>query len=92
MTITENFNLADVVKNALRDALKERGHVNILIAGRSGVGKSTLINAIFQGNLATTGQGRPVTQNTREIKKECRFRSLILVVLKWQTSLRRLVM
>jgi uncharacterized protein (DUF697 family)/predicted GTPase len=34
------------------------------------VGKSTLINAIFQGNLATTGQGRPVIQKTREIKKE----------------------
>lgn len=70
MTVTENFNLADVVRDALREALKERGHVNILIAGRSGVGKSTLINSIFQGNLATTGQGRPVTQNTREIKKE----------------------
>ena len=70
MTVTESFNLADVVRDALRDALKERGHINILIAGRSGVGKSTLINSIFQGNLATTGQGRPVTQNTREIKKE----------------------
>lgn len=70
MTVTESFNLADVVKDALRESLKERGHVNILIAGRSGVGKSTLINAIFQGNLATTGQGRPVTQDTREIKKE----------------------
>ncbi|NJR48596.1 MAG: DUF697 domain-containing protein [Leptolyngbyaceae cyanobacterium CSU_1_3] len=70
MAIAESFNIADSVKNALRNALKERGHVNILIAGRSGVGKSTLVNAIFQGNLATTGQGRPVTQNTREIKKE----------------------
>jgi small GTP-binding protein len=70
MAITEDFNFADSIKDALRDALKERGHVNILIAGRTGVGKSTLINAIFQGNFATTGQGRPVTQNTREIKKE----------------------
>jgi uncharacterized protein (DUF697 family)/GTPase SAR1 family protein len=70
MAIVEDFNFADAVKDALRDALKERGHVNILIAGRSGVGKSTLINAIFQGNFATTGQGRPVTKNTREIKKE----------------------
>ena len=66
----EDFNFEASVKNALREALKERGHVNILIAGGTGVGKSTLINAIFQGNLATTGQGRPVTQNTREIKKE----------------------
>ncbi len=70
MAVAEDFNFADSVKNALRKALKERGHVNILIAGRSGVGKSTLVNSIFQGNLATTGQGRPVTQNTREIRKE----------------------
>lgn len=68
--MTEDFNFEASVREALREALKERGYVNILIAGRTGVGKSTLINAIFQGNLATTGQGRPVTQNTREIKKE----------------------
>ena len=62
----EDFSFETLVKDALREALRERGHVNILIAGRSGVGKSTLINAIFQGNLATTGQGRPVTQDTLE--------------------------
>lgn len=70
MTIGENFNLEAAVKEALSRSLRERGHVNILIAGRTGVGKSTLINAVFQGNFATTGQGRPVTTNTREIKKE----------------------
>lgn len=70
MTITEDFNFADSVKDALQEALKERGHVNVLIAGATGVGKSTLINAIFQGDLAETGQGRPVTQNTQEIKKD----------------------
>ncbi|MCT0253333.1 YcjF family protein [Synechocystis sp. PCC 6714] len=66
----ENFDLNSVVTEAIKEALKERGHVNILIAGRTGVGKSTLINSVFQGNFATTGQGRPVTQHTREIKKE----------------------
>ena len=68
--VAEDFNFEDVVKKALNEALKERGHVNILIAGRTGVGKSTLINAVFQGNFATTGQGRPVTKETREYKKE----------------------
>jgi len=58
------------VDRALYEALNRRGRVNILIAGKTGVGKSTLINAVFQGQLATTGQGRPVTQNTREITKE----------------------
>lgn len=66
----EDFNFEAAIKDALREALRERGHVNVLIAGRTGVGKSTLINSVFQGNFATTGQGRPVTQNTREIKKE----------------------
>jgi small GTP-binding protein len=70
MAVAENFDFEVLVKDGLREALKERGHVNILIAGRTGVGKSTLINAVFQGNFATTGQGRPVTQDTREIKKE----------------------
>lgn len=68
--LPEDFNFADSVKDALQEALKERGHVNVLIAGATGVGKSTLINAIFQGDLAETGQGRPVTPNTREIKKD----------------------
>ena len=53
------------LQQAAERARRELGHINILIAGRSGVGKSTLINAVFEGNLAATGQGRPVTQHTR---------------------------
>lgn len=66
----ENFDFAASVKSALIEAFKERGYVNILIAGATGVGKSTLINEIFQGKMAETGQGRPVTLHTREIKKD----------------------
>jgi uncharacterized protein (DUF697 family)/predicted GTPase len=65
-----SFNLAELAKKALDEALRERGHVNVLVAGRTGVGKSTLVNAVFQGDFATTGHGRPVTTNTREIIKE----------------------
>ena len=43
---------------------------NILIAGKTGVGKSTLINAVFRDNLARTGSGKPVTQHVEEITKE----------------------
>lgn len=63
-------NLVHTIEEMLKKSLKERGRVNIVIAGKTGVGKSTLINAVFQGDLATTGQGRPVTKSTREIKKE----------------------
>jgi uncharacterized protein (DUF697 family)/GTP-binding protein EngB required for normal cell division len=66
----DTINIGVLAKAALEEAMRERGHANVLIAGRTGVGKSTLINSIFQGNFATTGQGRPVTQNTREIIKE----------------------
>ncbi len=63
-------NLEDLLKEVIQKASTERGNVNILIAGRSGVGKSTLINAVFQQDLAETGQGRPVTQSIREITKD----------------------
>src|SRR3954453_1466557 len=66
----DTLNLGNLAKHALEEALRERGHANVLVAGRTGGGKSPLINSVFQGNLATTGQGRPVTQNTREITKE----------------------
>jgi len=68
MSNTED--IAEMVKKAFEDAILKRGKVNVLIAGRTGVGKSTLINSIFQGKLADTGQGRPVTTSTREITKE----------------------
>ncbi len=39
---------------------------NIMVAGGTGVGKSTLLNAIFGMELATTGKGRPVTAHISE--------------------------
>lgn len=68
MKIENNF--AELLKQNLEEALKKRGKVNIVIAGKTGVGKSTLVNTVFQGNLAETGDGRPVTKATREIKKD----------------------
>lgn len=65
----DETNLGEIVKKAFEKAMRERGHANVLIAGRTGVGKSTLINSVFQGNFAATGHGRPVTDATREINK-----------------------
>ncbi|ELY6309750.1 50S ribosome-binding GTPase, partial [Cronobacter sakazakii] len=43
---------------------------NIIVIGKTGVGKSSLINSVFRGNFAKTGVGRPVTNNIKVIKKE----------------------
>ena len=55
---------------AIEEALRGLGRCNVLIAGRTGVGKSTLINSMFHGRMATTGDGRPVTKAARFISKE----------------------
>ncbi len=41
------------------------GHANILISGQTGVGKSTLINAVFRVPLADEGTGKPVTKHVQ---------------------------
>jgi uncharacterized protein (DUF697 family)/GTP-binding protein EngB required for normal cell division len=45
-----------------RREAEKLGHANILVIGQTGVGKSTLINAIFRKPLAATATGRPVTK------------------------------
>ena len=44
--------------------------VNIIVAGITGTGKSTLINAVFGKELAKTGSGRPVTEHMNEYHNE----------------------
>lgn len=63
-------NIETAINEALEHALRARGIANVLIAGKTGVGKTTLINAVFQGRMGDTGQGKPVTQKTRKITKE----------------------
>ncbi len=42
---------------------KEKPKMNILLMGATGVGKSSLINALFGEEIAKTGVGEPVTQH-----------------------------
>jgi uncharacterized protein (DUF697 family)/predicted GTPase len=70
MSMKLENDFSELLKQKLEEALEQRGNVNIVVAGKTGVGKSTLVNAVFQGDLAETGDGRPVTKTTREIKKE----------------------
>ncbi len=55
--------LTQALSTQLEELQAKMGKVNILIAGRSGVGKSTLINTIFGREVARTGLGRPVTDS-----------------------------
>lgn len=59
-----------LIREAQAKADSDIGTVNVLIAGHTGVGKSTLINEFFEGRFAETGQGEPVTKETRKITKE----------------------
>jgi small GTP-binding protein len=68
--MTTKINIAKLVKEKVEEAHKEIKVINIVVAGRTGVGKSTLINEIFQGKMADTGQGKPITKTTREITKK----------------------
>jgi len=65
-----DLHLAEEIRKQVEEAFRKRGRVNIVIAGRSGVGKSTLVNAVFHGRIADTGQGRPVTREAREYTKD----------------------
>ena len=41
--------------------MEENFRCNVLIMGKTGTGKSTLLNYICDANLAETGSGKPVT-------------------------------
>ena len=47
---------------AWKDQAEEIGRFNLAIFGKTGVGKSTLVNAIFGSEIAATGIGEPVTR------------------------------
>ncbi|ABD00587.1 GTP-binding protein [Synechococcus sp. 63AY4M2] len=57
-------------KQSLLEAEAEMGHCNVLVIGKSGVGKSTLVNAVFKDELARTGVGSPVTRHIRQYSKQ----------------------
>lgn len=62
-----------IVKQCLetiQEKINDLNTLNILVIGKSGVGKSTLINTMFRGELAKTGLGRPIAQEIRKIEKK----------------------
>ena len=46
----------------LNDAFKQLGVFNLALFGKTGAGKSTLVNAVFGRDVAITGMGKPITR------------------------------
>ncbi len=68
LTGGEDFRKQQQELNAELEAKLSTGNLptaNILVAGITGTGKSTLVNAIFGDEMAATGTGQPIT---KEIK------------------------
>lgn len=65
------MNLADKGFQAAFDhETASLGTFTLVVLGRTGVGKSTLVNAVFGETLAETGIGRPVTQTSHLYSRE----------------------
>ncbi|MBR6994871.1 MAG: DUF697 domain-containing protein [Ruminococcus sp.] len=69
MTADVNKIAQDAI-NAIAERIKNLNRLNIIVAGKTGVGESTLINAVFRDKMAETGIGRPVTDHMRKITKK----------------------
>ena len=67
----ENFNPGEVAQkilDAVRKEYSDLTRLNVMVLGKTGVGKSTLINNMFLRKVADTGVGRPVTPGIRRIE------------------------
>ena len=62
--------IAQEAINMIGEKIKNLNTLNIIVSGKTGVGKSTLINAVFREKLADTGMGKPVTTHMRKITKK----------------------
>ena len=69
----DDFNVLDAAQRLIDELQKEYDRmttINVVVAGKTGSGKSTLINNVFREKMAETGTGMPITQEINKIEKE----------------------
>lgn len=65
-----NENWFELFISKFNEEVEAMATANIMIIGKTGVGKSTLINNVFREKLVETGIGKPVTQHLNKITKQ----------------------
>lgn len=65
-----DFSLVEELLNKTKEEVEKMNPVHVLLVGKTGVGKSTLVNNVFRERLASTGIGKPITKHLRRIEKE----------------------
>ena len=64
-------NIAEECIKQIKDKIINLKHLNSIVVGKTGVGKSTFTNSVsFAINLVETGMGKPVTEHMKKISKE----------------------
>lgn len=60
--------VAQKILDAIKKEYQELNRLNVMVLGKTGVGKSTLINNLFSRKVAETGVGKPVTEHIRKLE------------------------
>lgn len=68
MSYTSGENLVHDLYEKINEITKDILHPNIVIFGKTGVGKSTLINSVFGSELVEVGVGKPITKHLQKIQ------------------------
>ena len=83
-----DWSLAEELTKKTQEEIEKIEKVHILVVGKTGVGKSTLINNIFRERLAETGIGQPITICIKSKKKACQWSFMIQEGWSWMQKLK----